>query len=765
MRDSHSLNKNLPVHFFTIVLNGKPFIEYHESVLNALSFDWHWHIIEGVATLTKDTGWSLENGGKITEQIHNNGLSNDGTTEYLDVLVAKHQKKITVYRKGSSQFWNGKQEMVSAPLANISETCLLWQIDSDELWTSNQITQVRNAFINNPTKTAANYWCWYFVGPNKVINSRNCYAQNPNQEWLRTWLFEPGDIWGAHEPPTLLRLTKEVNNKSKLVNVAKIDPFTHDEMEKIGAVFQHFAYVTEAQIKFKEIYYGYRNVLEKWEELQKLSQFGYLKDYFSWVSDQTTFDSCDFYCPNPLAKLSEGKWTFSNSHEGLEEFSSLDNTFKRTPRIAIDGVFWQYLNSGIGRAWKNIFQEWVKSGFSKNVIVFDRDGTAPKIPGIQYWEIPKHSYTSTSIDASMLDHACKAFSIDLFVSTYYTTPIDTPSFFMGYDMIPEALGFPMTDATWLDKKLAIIQASGYATISENSTSDLKKFYPFVNEETVSTIPLACDDIFYPSDENELNIFLEIHHLIKNKYILMVGERLGYCGYKNGALAFKALALLNDPSLSLVCIGGNEKIERALIELAPNLKVIRLKMDDDELRAAYSGALALIYPSKYEGFGLPPLESMMCGTPVITCNNSSIPEVVDTCAIYVSETDPIELKTAIETLQQDIDLRLKLINRGLIQSKKFSFHKTAQALQNVLLKFAFDRTQQSSRELLFRHEFRNLQSKLQLVETSNYGNKQYKSINDIIKKYTSIKKWMNFFSRKKREFKNKIKLIIYENKHH
>jgi glycosyltransferase involved in cell wall biosynthesis len=749
----HSLNKNLPIHFFTIVLNGKPFIEYHESVFNTLHFDWHWHIIEGVATLTKDTSWSLANGGTITDQIHKNGLSNDGTTEYLDALAAKYPNKITLYRKPPGQFWNGKLEMVSAPLTNILEDCLLWQIDSDELWTSTQITQVRNAFINNPSKTAANYWCWYFVGPNKVINSRNCYAQNPNQEWLRTWLFEPGDLWGAHEPPILLRSIKDVKAKSKQMDVAKIDPFTHDEMEKIGAVFQHFAYVTKDQIKFKEIYYGYKNILERWEELQKLNQFGYLKEYFSWVNDETTVDNCEFYCPNVLAKLSGEEWTFSQSSLNVKDAIALDSANKIGPRIAVDGIFWQYLNSGIGRAWKNILQEWVKSGFSNNVIVFDRDGTAPKIPGIHYWKIPKHSYTTTSIDSSILDHACKALSIDLFVSTYYTTPIETPSFFMGYDMIPEALGLPMKDESWLDKKLAIIQASGYATISENTTIDLIKFYPFVNKEIVTTVHLASDDAYYPSDENELNTFLSKHQLIQNQYVLMVGERIGYCGYKNGSLAFKALALLNDPSLSLVCVGGNEEIEPSLTDLAPNLNVIHLKLNDDELRAAYSGALALIYPSKYEGFGLPPLESISCGTPVLTCMNSSIPEIMGKNAIYVSETDPNELKRSIETLLLNIDLRIDLINRGLMQSEKFSYHKTAQDLQNSLLKCAEEKKRQSSRDILFRQEFRALQQKLQASENSDLRDKK-QSIRTKEKylKYFSLTRWISFTSRMIRKLK-------------
>ena len=77
---------SLPVHLFTIVLNGQPFIRHHIEVFKQLPFKWHWHIIEGVADLKHDTAWSVKLGGRISEQLHRDGLSNDGTAEYIDEL-------------------------------------------------------------------------------------------------------------------------------------------------------------------------------------------------------------------------------------------------------------------------------------------------------------------------------------------------------------------------------------------------------------------------------------------------------------------------------------------------------------------------------------------------------------------------------------------------------------------------------------------------------------------------------------------------------
>ena len=73
---------DLPVHFFTIVLNGEPFIRYHLDVFRRLPFPWRWHIVEGVASLVHDTAWSVEAGGRIDHAMHSGGLSIDGTTAW-----------------------------------------------------------------------------------------------------------------------------------------------------------------------------------------------------------------------------------------------------------------------------------------------------------------------------------------------------------------------------------------------------------------------------------------------------------------------------------------------------------------------------------------------------------------------------------------------------------------------------------------------------------------------------------------------------------
>lgn len=301
--------EELPVHFLTIVLNGEPFIRYHADVFDSLPFDWHWHIIEGVAEHKHDTAWSLEFGASISDEMHDHGLSNDGTSQYLDELVAKYPDKVTVYRTPGGAFWDGKLEMVNAPIPDIAEQCLLWQVDADELWTADQLRRGRQMFIDNPQATAALYLCTYFVGEDLVITSIDTYGNNRSYEWLRTWRFVPGSRWMSHEPPRLCCPAPD----GSWVDIAAIQPMMHLETARAGLVFQHFAYVTPEQLRFKELYYGNKNAVAKWEELQKTQEFPVkLGDYFEWVKDEAEVDKVETIGVAPLASRDEnGIWLFA----------------------------------------------------------------------------------------------------------------------------------------------------------------------------------------------------------------------------------------------------------------------------------------------------------------------------------------------------------------------------------------------------------------------------------------------------------------------
>ncbi|NET35728.1 MAG: FkbM family methyltransferase, partial [Cyanothece sp. SIO1E1] len=671
--DSNSFYENyiafptVPINFFTIVLNGQPFIQYHIEVLKQLSCPWHWHIVEGVAALNNDTAWSLKLGGRVPNDLHRDGLSIDGTTEYLDELLRQYPDKITVYRKSEGDFWDGKVEMVNAPLQNIQEECLLWQIDVDELWSVEQIYAARHLFINNPDKTAAFYWCWYFVGENLVISTRNCYAQNPKQDWLRTWRFKPGARWAAHEPPILFETSPEGQQR----DIARIDPFLHAETEEKGLVFQHFAYATEEQLRFKEQYYGYKNAVSHWLSLQQHNRFPVqLCQYFPWVQDLTMVDRAESCGIFPIAQHHQesDSWQFLQT-EGLE--STIAQSNRLHPTIIVDGVFFQLYQTGIARLWRTILQEWVDSGFIQHIIVLDRNGTAPEIPGVRYRPIEPYSYNTPDADRQMLQQVCDQEEADLFISTYYTTPISTSSVFMAYDMIPEVMKWDFRNPMWREKHRAIEQASSYIAISENTARDLTKFFPDISLDSVTVALCGVKDTFFPCGQEEVSRFKDKYGITK-PYFLIVG--LG--GYKNTILFLKAFAQLSSSQgFDIVCTGSGALLKEELRTYTSGSVVHMLQLSDEDLRATYSGAVALVYPSKYEGFGLPIVEAMACGCPVITCANASIPEVAGDAALYVNENDVNGLANAICDVQKP-DVRRILTTAGLDQAKKFSWSQMA-----------------------------------------------------------------------------------------
>jgi predicted O-linked N-acetylglucosamine transferase (SPINDLY family)/predicted O-methyltransferase YrrM len=666
----------LPINFFTIVLNGQPFIEYHIEVLKQLPFKWHWHIIEGVADLKHDTSWSVQLGGNISAELHKNGLSYDGTKEYLDELAKLYPNNITIYRKPEGEFWDGKREMVNAPLANIQEECLLWQVDVDELWTLEQICTAREMFITNPDKTAAFYWCWYFVGEKLIISTRNCYAQNPQQDWLRTWKFKPGAFWATHEPPILVEPLLD----GKHQNIAAVNPFLHDETEKNGLVFQHFAYVTSEQLRFKEQYYGYSNAVSQWQALQSNSKFPtLLRDYFAWVGDETIVDIAESYGVIPIVQrdFKNTNWHFLKPDQIQQQREKVQ---KRKPIIIIDAVFFQLYQTGIARVWRSLLQQWANTDFADHLLVLDRGNTSPKINGIRYRSIPRYDYNNTEADKEMLQQICNEEEAELFISTYYTTPIEMPSVFMAYDMIPELLGGDLNEPMWREKHHAIKHASAYISISENTAKDLNKCFPDIPSESITVAHCGVDPLFYPASESEINAF-KYKYGVTKPYFLLVGTG---SGYKNGILFFQAFAkLASSYGFDIICTGIGGVLTPELRTYTSGSAVHLVQLSDEELALAYSGAVALVYPSKYEGFGMPLLEAMACGCPVITCPNASIPEVTGEAAIYVNDDDVAALANAMCEVQKP-NIRQALITAGLAQSKNFSWTKMAEIVSSELI---------------------------------------------------------------------------------
>jgi glycosyltransferase involved in cell wall biosynthesis len=371
--------------------------------------------------------------------------------------------------------------------------------------------------------------------------------------------------------------------------------------------------------------------------------------------------------------------------------------------VVVDGVFFQHrANTGIARVWQSCFQEWLKTGFARRLLLLDRAGSGPRLPGLRTRSLARWDPERTANDSLLLQHVCDEEGAALFVSTYYTTPIATPSLMLVYDLIPERLGMDMSDLSWVEKRLAVEHASSYACISENTRNDLHELEPASRGKPAAVIPLGVETALGPATADEVAAFREARGF-RRPYFLLVGDRYGVGGYKNAELLFRALRGWEElKDHEVVCVGGEAHIEPALRVAGPKVRARRVSLSDEELRLAYAGATALVYPSRYEGFGLPVAEAMACGCPVITTKLASLPEVAGDAALYVDPDDPQGLRAAIEAVREP-DRRASMVAAGAVRASAFRWDRASGAFAAVLSEAAAADTaeQRRAREAAWR----------------------------------------------------------------
>lgn len=357
----------------------------------------------------------------------------------------------------------------------------------------------------------------------------------------------------------------------------------------------------------------------------------------------------------------------------------------RKPSIVIDGVIFQLQHGrpfGISRLWWSLLTELAATPLAGRIVLLDRDGTAPEIPGIRLRRVTPFQLGTAQEESPGLDRVCCEENAGIFISTYYTYTNATPSLLMLYDMIPERFDIVGPDAPnpeWRDKYHAIVNSLAFAAISRSTARDLTTFYPRAAESPLTVVSCAVSDDFMAHSEEEIAAFKAVNG-IDRPYFLLVGRR---DPHKNAALFFQAFAQLPDRGrYAIVMAGGGNALEQELRELAGPAAGYAGFFSDQDLSLAYSGALALVYPSLYEGFGLPILEAMQSGCPVITCQNSSLPEVAGSAALYVGEQDIEGMAKALMSVQQP-DVRAYLVKRGLERARQFSWQESANLLAKTI----------------------------------------------------------------------------------
>jgi glycosyltransferase involved in cell wall biosynthesis len=246
-----------------------------------------------------------------------------------------------------------------------------------------------------------------------------------------------------------------------------------------------------------------------------------------------------------------------------------------------------------------------------------------------------------------------------------------------FDMIGELFGDEQNRARSLERKRrALGLADAALCISEQTKFDTQRLLP------ECAVPLTVTPLASSLSAAPIEAAADARKLAP--YLLLVGNRHGYKNGLAGLRAFGRLSL-HWPGLRVVCFGGepfDAEEKRILEESGAADRAIRLQGGDDLLAACYAEAVALLYPSLYEGFGLPVLEAMQLGCPVITTRRASLPEVGGAAVIYIEPDDLAGMSEAAEKLMREENLRHKWTEAGRLQAARFSWGATARLTKAV-----------------------------------------------------------------------------------
>ncbi|HMS31036.1 MAG TPA: glycosyltransferase family 1 protein [Candidatus Saccharibacteria bacterium] len=239
-------------------------------------------------------------------------------------------------------------------------------------------------------------------------------------------------------------------------------------------------------------------------------------------------------------------------------------------------------------------------------------------------------------------------------------------------------------------KKTISWSDKIVTISTNSKNEISDFYKIPKKNIPIIYPGIDQSIFFRWPESEV-AKIKAKYGIYGDYILFVGNIEPRKNLKNLLLAYEKLDATIRKDYSLLLVGARGWLDGEIFEIIERLRKagdhIQQPSDyviDEDRAAIFSGATLFVYPSLYEGFGIPPVEAMACGVPTITSNNSSLPEAVGTAARTVDAESVEQLSKAMEEVLKDKGLRERMVSEGYKQVDKFSWKKEAEKLLDVFM---------------------------------------------------------------------------------
>ena len=283
--------------------------------------------------------------------------------------------------------------------------------------------------------------------------------------------------------------------------------------------------------------------------------------------------------------------------------------------------------------------------------------------------------------------------LDLFHAPHYVLPPLTPGRLVVtihdciHLMFPQYLPGRMSHAyARLSMWAAVRRSKRILTVSETSKRDILRFFD-VPPDKITVIYNAIDEHFAVPPTDEQIMHVRERYQLEDQFVLYVGNVKPHKNLERLIEAFSRVRRSGFDHLKLLIIGDEISKHQALRRAVHRLmlhKYVRFLgfVPDETLAVLYRLAAVFVFPSLYEGFGLPPLEAMASGTPVVTSNVSSLPEVVGDAAVLVDPYDSQAIADGIASVLTDASLRAQLREKGLARARRYSWEASVTRVREI-----------------------------------------------------------------------------------
>jgi len=362
-------------------------------------------------------------------------------------------------------------------------------------------------------------------------------------------------------------------------------------------------------------------------------------------------------------------------------------------RIGVDARLMQHQPAGISRYTRHLLQELAKLNRHDEFVVFQhRRHRVPLIEQANFRRATLYAPVHTHLEQWMLPLELLRFSLDLLHSTDFIPPLYTtiPTVITVHDLA--FLHWPHfltkdSAAYYSQIDRAVRHAKHIIVPSESTKQDLTAMLG-VPPIKISVIYEAADDLFVPLPIATTRSEVTHKYHLPDSFILFVGTIEPRKNVDGLIRAFHHLrSKYGVRDTALVIAGGSGWLYNETLELIRQLQLEQSvflvgRVPDEELHKLYVAARCHVHAAHYEGFGLPPLEAMACGTPTIVSNVSSLPEVVGDAALLVDPSNWEEIAVAMHRLLSDEQLHQGLREKGLQRARYFSWESVARRTMEV-----------------------------------------------------------------------------------